>query len=327
MSKKIICLALCPVLLALSFPAKALQSVKVPRIGVYMSGSSGLGHREEAFRQGLRDLGYVEGRNILVEWRFAEKEADRDAAVLAELVRENVDLIVTDGNRATTIAKRATKTIPIVMAVSGDPLGAGLVESLARPGGNITGFTLLAPELSGKRLDLLKEAFPKISRIVVLLNPANPGSALYLKNEVEVAAKTLGVQLQLLHASKPNELATALSGTSVGRSQGLVTLPDAMFFSERVRIVDLTRKSGLPAMFPESEFVNVGVLMSYGPNISDLFRRAAIYVDKILKGTKPADLPVEQPIKFEFVITLKTAKQLCLTMSPNVLVRADKVIK
>jgi putative ABC transport system substrate-binding protein len=212
------------------------------------------------------------------------------------------------------------------MAVVGDPIGTGLVESLARPGGNITGLTLLAPELSGKRLELLKEAVPKLSRIAVLLNPANPSTALYRK-EVEVVARSLGMELHFLEASRPNELASALSGTKTARVQALITLPDAMFFSEQVQIANLAAKSRLPAMFPESEFVNAGGLISYGPNLPDLFRRAATYVDKILKGAKPADLPVEQPTKFEFVINLKTAKQIGLTIPPNVLARADKVIR
>jgi putative ABC transport system substrate-binding protein len=325
-NKKFFGLILGAFLFALWFPAEAQQSGQVPRIGAYMTGSSKLGPREEAFRQGLRDFGYVEGRNILVEWRFAEKEADQSTRILAELVQQNVSIIVTDGNRATSVAKNATKTIPIVMAVSGDPLGARLIESLSRPGGNITGLTLLSPELSGKRLEILKEVAQKVTRVAVLGNPENPGTAVYLKG-LEAAAKSLGLQLQTLKASRPNELANALSQTSKGRAHALTTLPDAMFFSERAQIVGLTTKLGLPSIFPEREFVENGGFMSYGPNLLDLFRRAATYVDKILKGAKPADLPVEQPTKFEFVINLKTAKQVGLTIPPNVLARADKVIK
>jgi putative ABC transport system substrate-binding protein len=305
--------------------AQAQQPTKIPRIGCYMSGSHSFGLREEAFRQGLRDLGYIEGQNIVLEWRFTKGQEDQ-AAVAAELVRSKVDIIVTDGNRPTRAAKNATKTIPIVMAVAGDPIGTGLVESLGRPGGNITGLTLLSPELSGKRLEILKETVPKLSRVAVLLNPANPGTALYRK-EAEVAARSLGVELHLLEARRPNELASALSGTKTVRAQALVSLPDAMFFSEQVQIANLAAQTGLPAIFPEGEFVNAGGLMSYGPNLPDLFRRAAYFVDKILKGANPADLPVEQPTKFELVINLKTAKQIGLTIPPNVLARADKVIK
>jgi putative ABC transport system substrate-binding protein len=306
--------------------AEAQQAKKVPRVGCYMSGAAGLGPREEAFRQGLRELGYVEGQNIFIEWRFAAGQADQATAIFDELVRLNVDIIVTDGNRSTSAAKNATSTIPIVMAVSGDPLGAGLVKTLARPGGNITGLTLLSPELSGKRLELLKETMPKISRVAVLINPSNPGAALYLK-ETEVAARSLGLQLQTLKASTPTELANALSGATTGRAHALITLPDAMFFSSRVQVTNFAAQNRVPAMFPESEFVNDGGLMSYGPNLPELFRRASTYVDKILKGTKPADLPIEQPTKFELVINLKTAKQIGLTIPPNVLARADRVIK
>jgi putative tryptophan/tyrosine transport system substrate-binding protein len=313
-------------LFALGFPAHAQQPVKVPKLGCYMLGAAGLGTREEAFRQGLRDLGYVEGQNIFIEWRFAAGQADQAKTIVDELVRLNVDIIVTDGNRSTSDAKNATTTIPIVMAVSGDPLGAGLVKTLARPGGNITGLTLLSPELSGKRLELLKETMPKISRVAVLFNPSNPAAILYL-NEVEVAAKSFGLQLQTLKASRPTDLAIALSGAVTGRAHALITLPDAMFFSSRVQVTNFTAQNRVPAMFPESEFVNDGGLMSYGPNLPDLFRRAATYVDKILKGAKAADLPVEQPTKFEFVINLKTAKQIGLTIPPNVLARADKVIR
>jgi putative tryptophan/tyrosine transport system substrate-binding protein len=312
--------------LAVAVVAEAQQPVKVPKIGCYMLGADSLGTREEAFRQGLRDLGYVEGQNIFIEWRFAAGQADQAKTIVDELVRLNVDIIVTDGNRSTSDAKNATTTIPIVMAVSGDPLGAGLVKTLARPGGNITGLTLLSPELSGKRLELLKETMPKISRVAVLFNPSNPAAILYL-NEVEVAAKSFGLQLQTLKASRPTDLASALSGAVTGRAHALITLPDAMFFSSRVQVTNFAAQNRVPAMFPESEFVNDGGLMSYGPNLPDLFRRAATYVDKILKGAKAADLPVEQPTKFEFVINLKTAKQIGLTIPPNVLARADRVIK
>jgi putative tryptophan/tyrosine transport system substrate-binding protein len=279
-----------------------------------------------AFRQGLQDLGYVEGKNIAMEYRFSEGRDERLPDLALELVQLKVDIIVTSGITPPLAAKKVTKTIPIVMGVVGDPIGTGLVDSLARPGGNVTGFTLLAPELSSKRLELLKETVPKLSRVAVLINPANPGSPVYRK-EIEVAARSLGVELHLSEASQPYELAGALSQTQMGRAQALITLNDTMFFSQQVQIANLATKTGLPAMFPESEYVNAGGLMSYGPNLPDLFRRAATYVDRILKGIKPTDLPVEQPTKFELMINLKTAKQLGLTIPPNVLARADKVIK
>jgi putative ABC transport system substrate-binding protein len=317
----------CALLSALSFSAEAQQPAKVPRVGMLVAGSvSSYKSRIDAFRRGLSELGYMEGKNILIDYRYAEGKVDRYPDLAADLVHLKVDVIVGGGGNAISAAKNATKTIPIVMAVAGDPIGTGLVESLGRPGGNITGLTLLSPELSGKRLEILKETVPKLSRVAVLLNPANPGTALYRK-EAEVAARSLGVELHLLEARRPNELASALSGTKTVRAQALVSLPDAMFFSEQVQIANLAAQSGLPAIFPEGEFVNAGGLMSYGPNLPDLFRRAAYFVDKILKGANPADLPVEQPTKFELVINLKTAKQIGLTIPPNVLARADKVIK
>jgi putative ABC transport system substrate-binding protein len=280
----------------------------------------------EAFRQGLRELGYVEGKNIAIEYRFSEGKDERLPELATELVQLKVDIIVTSGIPPPLAAKKATKTIPIVMGVVGDAIGTGLVDSLARPGGNVTGFTLLGPELGGKRLEILNETVPKLSRVAVLLNPANRGTALYRK-EIEVAARPLALELHFMEARQPDELASVLSGTKMGQAQALITLNDTMFFSQQVQIANLAIKTGLPAMFPESEYVNAGGLMSYGPNLPDLFRRAATYVDKILKGTKPADLPVEQPTKFELVINLKTAKQLRLTIPPNVLARADRVIR
>jgi putative ABC transport system substrate-binding protein len=261
-----------------------------------------------------------------MEYRLSEGRDERLPELAAELVRLKVDIIVTSGIAPPLAAKKATKTIPIVMGVVGDAIGTGLVDSLARPGGNVTGLTLLGPELSGKRLEILKETVPKLSRVAVLLNPANRGTTLYRK-ELEDAARSLGVELHLVEARRPNELASALSETKMGRAQALITLNDTMFFSHHVLIANLAIKTGLPAMFPESEYVNAGGLMSYGPNLPDLFRRAATYVDKILKGTKPVDLPIEQPKKFELVINLKAAKQVGLTVPPNVLARADKVIK
>jgi len=326
MNKKVFGFIIFAMLSALCVSAEAQQPKKF-RIGILMSGS--LAPRQavlDALRQSLRDLGYVEGKNIAFEYRFSEGNDERLPELATELVREKVDIILTSGIAPPLAAKKATKTIPIVMGVVGDAVGTGLVDSLARPGGNVTGFTLLGPELSGKRLEILKETVPRLARVAVLLNPTNRGTALYRK-EVEVAARSLGVELHILEASRPNELASALSGTKTARVQALITLNDTMFFSEQIQIGNLAAKSGLPAMFPESEYVNAGGLMSYGPNLPDLFRRAATYVDKILKGAKPADLPVEQPTKFEFIINLKTAKQIGLTIPPNVLARADRVIR
>jgi ABC-type uncharacterized transport system substrate-binding protein len=314
--------------LAVGVIADAQQPKKVPRVG-YLSSADPASEsaRSEPFRLALRELGYIDGQHISTEYRYSEGKNDRLPELAAELVRLKVDVIVTGGVPLVRAAMNATKTIPIVMLGQGsDPVEAGLIDSLARPGGNVTGLTLLSPELSGKRLELLKETMPKISRVAVLFNPSNPAAILYL-NEVEVAAKSFGLQLQTLKASRPTDLASALSGAVIGRAHALITLPDAMFFSSRVQVTNFAAQNRVPAMFPESEFVNEGGLMSYGPNLPDLFRRAATYVDKILKGAKAADLPVEQPTKFEFVINLKTAKQIGLTIPPNVLARADKVIK
>jgi putative ABC transport system substrate-binding protein len=306
--------------------AEAQQAAK-SRIGILMSGSPEPRRvLLDALRQGLQELDYVEGKNIAFEYRFSQGKDEQLFGLAVELVREKADIIVTSGISPPLAAKKATKTIPIVMGVVGDALGTGLVDSLARPGGNITGLTLLGPELSGKRLEILKETIPKLGRVAVLLNPVNQGTGFYRK-EIEAAASSLGVELHLLEARRPDELAEALSGTKLGRIQALVTLNDTMFFSQQAQIASLATRMRLPAMFPESEYVDAGGLMSYGPNVPDLFRRAATYVDKILKGANPADLPVEQPTKFEFIINLKTAKQIGVTIPPSVLARADKVIR
>ncbi len=272
-------------------------------------------------------LGYVEGKNIFIEYRYAEGKLDRLPDLAAELVRLKVDVIVIAGGTPPLLAaKNATRTIPIVFAAGADPVGSGFVTSLARPGGNITGLSLVAPELSGKRLELLKETVPKVSRVAVLLNPT--GAAIgALSAETQVAAGSLGVQLQLLEARSPDELDPAFSAMMRERASALVVTQDAMFIDNLTRIVSLAAKSRLPAIYPNSEYVDAGGLMSYGTIINDLYRRAATYVDKILKGRKPADLPVEQPTKFEFIVNLETAKQIGLTIPPNVLARADRVIK
>ncbi len=309
--------------------AEAQQPTKVPRIGflgaVSPSASSAL---IEAFRQGLRELGYVEGKNIVIEWRHHEGKLDRLPALAAELVRLKVDVIVTAGPPATRAAKEATATIPIVMANDGDPVGTGLVASLARPGGNITGLSTLAPEISGKQLEILKEVVPKASRVAVFTTSTNPGHAQMLR-EVELAAKAFGLQLQYLDIlGGPKDIETAFRAAGKGRADAVLMLVLGGFASaHRTEIVELAIKSRLPAIYPNSQYVDAGGLMTYGVSITDLYRRAATYVDKILKGRKPADLPVEQPIKFEFIINLKAAKQIGLTIPPNILARADQVIK
>jgi putative tryptophan/tyrosine transport system substrate-binding protein len=267
-----------------------------------------------------------DGKNIVIEQRYAEEKLDRLNELAAELVRLKVDVIVTAGPAATRPAKEATAVIPIVMGVDDDPVGNGFVASLARPGGSITGLSTLGPEISGKQLELLKEIVPSLSRVAVLGNSTQPGTAQSLR-EVELAAGALGVKLQYLNVLSPEDIETVFRAASKGRADAVLVLRAAVFFSHRKQIVDLAAKSRLPAMYYTTEYVENGGLMTYGASITDLFRRAATYVDKILKGAKPADLPVEQPKKFEFVINLKAAKQIGLTIPPNVLGRADKVIK
>jgi putative ABC transport system substrate-binding protein len=315
------------VILAVAVLAQAQQPTKNPRIG-YLSGSfpSTSPDRREAFRQGLRELGYVEGKNIVIEQRYADGKFDHLPALAAELVHLKVDIIVTAGPQATRPAKQATSTVPIVMAQDPDPVGNGFVASLARPGGNITGLSSLAPELSGKQLELLKETVSKLYRVAVFGTSINPGNAQNLR-EVELAAKALGVKLQYPDVLSPKDFETAFRAASKGLADAVLMLPGSVLGLQRAQLADLAVKSRLPAIYPQAEFTEAGGLMYYGTNTPDLFRRAATYVDKILKGAKPVDLPVEQPTKFEFVINLKAAKQIGLTIPPNVLVRADKVIK
>jgi putative tryptophan/tyrosine transport system substrate-binding protein len=306
--------------------ADAQQTKKVPRIG-YLSPRHGIEPREEAFRKGLRELGYIEGENIIIEWRFTEGKRERQVALAADLVRLKVDCIVTAGTAATQAAKQGTSTIPIVMTnVGDDPVRQEFVASLARPGGNITGFTIMGADLAGKRLELVKEAFPKASRIVILWDSTNPGLAAYVR-ETLVAARAMGVQLQNveLRSPKDKDIETAFRAAKNWRAEALIVL--ALAGSHRAQIVNLAAKNRLPAMYTDPSFVPAGGLMSYAADIPTHFRRAAIYVDKILKGAKPADLPVEQPIKFELAINLKTAKQIGVTIPPNLLARADKVIR
>jgi putative ABC transport system substrate-binding protein len=307
--------------------AMAQQPTKIPRIGYLTNASlSALEARTEAFRQGLRELGYVEGKTIVIEWRSSEGKADRLAALAAELVRLKVDVIVTTGASVTRAAKEATVTIPIVMAQDNDPVANGFVASLARPGGNITGLATLSPELSGKRLELLKEIVPKLSRVAVFGTSTIPGTAQALK-ETELAAGALGVKLQYLDVLGPKDIETAFRAAGKGRADAVLVLASPIFFSQRTQVADLAVKNRLPATYAFSEFVEAGGLMTYGVNRNDLARRAATYVDKILKGAKTAELPVEQPTKFEFIVNLKAAKQIGLTIPPNVLARADRVIR
>jgi ABC-type uncharacterized transport system substrate-binding protein len=326
MKKKVIGLALGALLFALSFPTEAQQPTKVPRIGYLNVVLPSVTGREEVFRQGLRELGYVEGKNIVIEYRSAEGKLDRQSALAAELVRLKVDVIVTAGPRSTRSVKEATSTIPIVMAQDDDPVGNGFVASLARPGGNITGLATLAPEIGGKRLELLKEIVPKLSRVAVLGTSTSPGSAQQLK-ETERAAGELGVKLQYLDVLDPKDIETAFREAAKGRAGAVLTLTSSILLSQRAQLADLVAKNRLPAIYARPEYVEAGGLMTYSVNVNDLDRRAATYVDKILKGRKPADLPVEQPIKFELIINVKAAKQIGLTIPPNVLARGDNVIR
>ena len=327
MNKKIGFFMLATVILAFIHLAEAQQPKKVPRIGFLGSSVSASPARIEAFRQGLRELGYVEGKNIVIEWRYAEGKPERTSELATELVRLKVDLIVSAGGAPTTrAAKEATVTIPIVMAQDGDPVGTGFVASLARPGGNITGLSTLHPEISGKQLELLKETVPRLSRVAVLGTSTRPGTAQQLR-ETELAAEAFGVKLQYLDILSPKDFEAAFQAAAKGRAEAVLVLGGPLFTFQRTQVVDLAVKNRLPAIYPSPEFVEAGGLMTYSVSRTDLHRRAATYVDKILKGAKPADLPVEQPMKFEFVINLKAAKQIGLTIPPNVLVRADKVIK
>ena len=315
------------ILLVSATLVEAQQPTKIPLIG-FLSGSfpSTSPARREAFRQGLRELGYVEGKNIVIEQRYADGKFDRLPALAAELVRLKVDIIVTAGPQSTRPAKQATSTIPIVMALDPDPVGNGFVASLARPGGNITGLSSLAPEISGKQLELLKEIVPRLSRVAVFGTSINSGNAQTLR-EVELTAKAFGVKLQYLDVLSPKDIETAFRAASKGRADAVLMLPGSVLVLQRAQLADLAAKNRLPAIYPQPDYTEAGGLVYYGANTADLFRRAATYVDKILKGAKPADLPVEQPTKFEFIINLKAAKQIGLTIPPNVLARADKVIK
>jgi putative tryptophan/tyrosine transport system substrate-binding protein len=322
------------VVLALGFvlaplATEAQQTGRVPRVG-YLSPFSGsdaqIQRQVDAFRQGLRELGYIEGQNIAIEFRWAKGKYDRLPDLAAQLVSLKVDIIVATGLPAIQAAKQATGIIPIVMATSLDPVATGFVASLARPGGNITGLSAMAPDLVGKQLELLKEVVPRVSRMALLGNPANPGTAPMVRRAQD-AARASGIRLQPLEARSPGEIDSAFAAMTRERAGALIVLLDGMFADHRARISDLAARHRLPAVYGSHDFAEAGGLMVYGSSFVDRHRRAATFVDKILKGAKPADLPIEQPTKFELMINLKTAKALGLTIPQSLLLRADQVIE
>ena len=324
---KVIIVALCALLFTLCVSVQAKQPSKVLHIG-YLSGASYSANsvRVAAFRQGLREHGYTEGKNIVIEYRYAEGKVDRLPELAAALLHLKMDVIVSTGPAQTRAAKQATATIPIVMAADDDPVGSGVVASLARPGGNITGLATFGPEISAKQLELLKEIVPKLSRVGVFGDVIRPGTAQAL-NEINVAADAIGVHLQYLEVRAPKDIETAFQAAGKEHAEAVLVQRSAVLFTQRRQLADLAAKGRLPALYGSPEYVEDGGLMSYGVSIPDQFYRAALYVDKILKGAKPADLPVEQPKKFDLIINLKAAKQIDLTIPPNVLARADRVIK
>ena len=327
MKKKITVLTLCAMFLALSYSASAQQPTKIHRIGFLSGGFPGSTIGIEAVRRELRELGYVEGKNIAFEYRYAEDKPERSPALAGELVRLKVDAIVASGGNDTQAAKNATRTIPIVFLESvSDPVALGLVDSLARPGGNITGFTTIADVLAGKRLELLKETIPKLCRVAVLWNPQGTGNAPQWK-ESQLAARRLGLQLHSMEVSSADKYESAFKGAIKAGSAALAVTRHRLSNNYQKRIIDLAAKNRLPAIYYREDFVENGGLMSYGADEVEPYRRAASMVDKILKGTKPADIPVEQSTKFELITNLKTVKQIGLTIPPNVLVRADRVIR
>src|SRR5436309_2454454 len=333
MMKKITGLALSAMLFALSFPIQAQQSGKIPRVGVLFIGGRNQPHLE-SFKQGLKERGYTEGKNILLDYRYAEGNVDRLPSLAAELVQLKVDVIVTTSGNSARAATEATKTIPIVLTTGADPVKSGLAESLARPGRNVTGLSIIEEDLSGKRLEILKETFPKMTRMAYLWNPlavsyseagASSGNPSYV--QAKKAAETLGVQLLSYKVRTLAEIEKAFADMPKVRPHALLVLQSPVMTLNSKRIVDLALEQQLPGMYPSNQFAQEGGLMAYGPLIGDLYWRAATYVDKILKGTKPADLPIEQPTKFELVINLKAAKQIGLTIPQTVLYQADKMIK
>jgi putative tryptophan/tyrosine transport system substrate-binding protein len=327
MNAKILVYALAALILATIHLAEAQQAAKVPRIGILELGSpSASADSHKAFQEGLRELGYVEGKNMILEYRYAGGKLALLPELATDLVRLKVDAMVTRSTAAIRAAKNASKTIPIVFAAAGAPVEDGLVSSLARPGGNVTGLALLSAELDGKKIELLKEAVPKVTRVGFLWTVGNARGDLRVR-EVEAAAKTLGLRLQSLGVTGSDDFEKVFEAAKNAGVQALTVVPSPLLFTHRALIFDFVTKNRLPAMYSTSDFVEAGGLMSYGPDLLDNWRRAATYVDKILKGAKPADLPVEQPMKFELVINLKTAKQIGLTITQSVLYRADKVVK
>ena len=328
MTGKILIWLLATVLLT-TYPADAQQSKKVPRVGILFIGGRDQPHLE-AFKQGLRERGYTEGKNIVLDYRYAEGKVDRLPSLAAELVQLNVDVIVTTSGNSARAATEATKTIPIVLTTGADPVKTGLAESLAKPAGNVTGFSIVEEDLSGKRVEVLKETFPKMTRVAYLWNPvavayAASGNLSY--DQVQKATKAVGVQLLSYKVSSLAEIEKAFADMPKVRPDALLVLQSPLMTLNSKKIVELALKQRLAGMYPTRQFAEEGGLMAYGPLIGDLYRRAAIYIDKILKGAEPAELPVEQPMKFEFIINLKAAKQIGLTIPPNVLARGDKVIK
>jgi len=314
------------IVFALCSPAGAQQAKKVATIGVLVNGSaSGYAMRVEAFKQGMRALGYVEGRNIVIEYRYTDAKMDQLPDIAAELVRLKMDVIVTHSAQAVGALKKATTTIPIVMN-TGDPVAQGLVASLAKPGGNVTGLSYFLPELSAKQLELLRETIPRVKRVVYLTDSTDPSYSLSLKR-LEPAAEILNIELQIVEVRKSDDLDSALSAVAKKRPDALQVMSHPVLGSNRTRIAQVAANDRLPTVFEDQEYVEAGGLISYGANRSELWAREATYVDKILKGTKPADLPIEQAMKFQLVINLKTARQIGVTMPPNVLLRADRVIK
>jgi len=307
-------------------PAADAPAARVPRIGYLGLGKPGVSLVGDAFRRGLQDLGYVEGRSIVVETRLADGDEARLRAFARELVTLEVDVIVAAGSPAIQAARAATRRIPIVMAVSGDPVAAGFVASYGRPGANVTGLSSISPELGGKRLELLKQIVPGLARVALLSNPESPERAAEIRS-LELAAKTMRLQLQIVEVRRPVDLETGFAQIRRGQDGALVALGDAFTFANRARIIDLATQARLPAMFPSREFVEAGGLISYGPSLPDLFRRSATYVDRILQGASPAELPIEQPSKFELVVNRRTELLLGLDIPPSVLARADYVLE
>jgi putative ABC transport system substrate-binding protein len=326
MNKRVIWLVVLVLLAAATF-TEAQQTGKIPRIG-FQSDSplASIAERVEGFRQGLRELGYIEGKDIIIEWRSSDGKLDRRPEIVAELVRLKVDLIVSGGPTVTRALREVTTTIPIVMGQDTDPVGNGFIASLAKPGGNITGLSNQASEMSGKKLELLKEIVPKLSRVAIIGNSTVPGDALALRETV-LAAGAYQVYLNYLDVQDAKDIEPMIRTAAKGHADAIIVLGNPIFNLQRQQVTDLVVKHRLPATYSQPEYVEAGGLMTYGTNYPELFRRAAAYVDKILKGARAADLPVEQPKKFEFIINLKAAKQIGLTIPPNVLARADKVIR